>query len=166
MREQTIAEIHALTGQLHKVAGMIRQDTNDVAATNDHIQVIRHYNHLRLAAADIKEARGAISKMEEHLSREVVPDVMRAANVKTITLEGVGRVTVSYRFSCSILDGMKEQGMTYLRDTGNEGLIQETVNSSTLSAFAKGWVMEQGKELPEDVFKTSQSPYTSITEVK
>jgi hypothetical protein len=57
----------------------------------------------------------------------------------------------------------KQLGMDWLRNTGNESLIQETVNSSTLAAFAKSKTEEEGKELPSDIFKTSVMTYTSIT---
>jgi len=118
---------------------------------------------MREAASIIKEARTAISDMEEKMSRETVPETMRAHGVKTITVIGVGRVTISHRFSCSMLD--KESGITWLKDTGNGGIVQETVNSSTLSAFAKDLIQNHGKELPNNLFKTSINPFTSITKV-
>ena len=55
--------------------------------------------------------------------------------VKTIKIDDVGRVTVNQRWVASMKD--KTQGMDWLRATGNEGIIIETVNSQTLAAFAK-----------------------------
>jgi hypothetical protein len=86
---------------------------------------------------------------------------MREHNIRTITVEGVGRVSITHRYSCSMLD--KQLGMNWLRQSGNEGLIQETVNSSTLAAFAKNMLETEGTQLPQDLFKTSVSAYTSIT---
>lgn len=164
MRQATFDQIQSLVKSLHLTTMMIREDTDTVVPTNDHIAIIKHYDHVRLAAAQIKEAREALKDMEDRLSREVVPDVMKLHNVKTITIEGVGRVTVSHRYSCSMLD--KELGIMWLKDNGHGGIVQETVNSSTLAAFSKNLLEEEGKELPEDIFKVGTSPYTSITKAK
>jgi hypothetical protein len=145
------------------LAEMIRDDTAEVTKTRDHIAVIKHYNHIRIANETIKEARKALDQMEEELSRETVPEVMRENSVKTTTVEGVGRVTISARTSCSMID--KELGMEWLTANGHGGMIQPTVNASTLGAFAKSQ-MEEGRELPVDRFKTSLMTYTSITKVK
>jgi hypothetical protein len=163
MREETLDGIKTLSSMLYALGELIRRDTEQAVATNDHIEIIRHYAHMREAASIIKEARTAISDMEEKMSRETVPETMRAHGVKTITVIGVGRVTISHRFSCSMLD--KESGITWLKDTGNGGIVQETVNSSTLSAFAKDLIQNHGKELPNNLFKTSINPFTSITKV-
>ena len=161
MREETIERLSHVCGLLTGIAGAVREDGDEVLHTNDHVKIIKHYDKLRLANALIKESREALAEMEESLSREKIPEVMRAHNVKTITIEGVGRVTVSYRFSCSMLD--KEVGLDWLRNNGHGGIIIETVNSSTLAAFAKTQLQDEGQELPTDIFKTSTSPYTSIT---
>lgn len=57
----------------------------------------------------------------------------------------------------------KGLGMDWLRNSGNGGLIQETVNSMTLAAFAKSLNDEKGIELPKDLFNTSIMTVTSIT---
>lgn len=163
MREETLKEIEALNVQLMRVGDLIIKDTRDALATRDHIEVIRHYDNLRLCAAKIKQAREAISELEDNMSRNNVPEVMREAGVKTVTVIGVGRVTVSHRFSCSMLD--KDAGIGWLKNNGHSGLVQETVNSATLGSFAKDLIQNQGKELPVEIFKTSINPYTSITKV-
>jgi len=148
-------------GDLNVVAMMVRADTDSAVATRDHITVIKHYDRLRTTTKKIKEAREALDQMEERLSREQVPEVMRAHDVRTITVEGVGRVSLSNRWSCSMLD--KLTGMDWLRTNGHGDLIQETVNSSTLGAFARNLTEESGYELPSDIFKTSVMTFTSIT---
>jgi hypothetical protein len=164
VKQETIDEINAVCNLLVTVASSVREDNDATLALHNHVELIKHYNHLRLATARIKEAREALAEMEEKLSREQIPDIFREQGIKTTTIEGVGRVTVSYRFSCSMLD--KEQGLEWLRGNGHGGIIIETVNSSTLSAFAKSMLEESGAELPDAIFKTSTSPYTSITKVK
>lgn len=164
MQNSTLEHLDAACAMVSHAASLVRRDEAAAIGTGDHVEVIRHYNQVRLAADRIKEAREALKDMEERLSRETVPQFMRDAGVKTITVEGVGRVTVSNKFSCSITD--KPRGYDYLRDTGNGSLIQETVNSSTLAAFAKNKLETEGIELPPDIFKTSIMSYTSITKAK
>jgi len=161
--EATKIMLAKVTSDLTKVTMMVRTDTTDVVKLNDHVALIRHFNDMRIAMDQIKEARKALEEMTDHLSAIDVPDVMRNAGIKTTTIEGVGRVTVSHRFSCSILD--KDKGYDWLRSTGNGSLITETVNSSTLAAFAKNKLEVEGVDLPPDLFKVGTNPYTSITKV-
>ena len=81
-------------------------------------------------------------------------------NVKTIKLDDVGRVTVNVRWTASMLD--KTRGMEWLRTSGNEGLIQETVNAMTLASFAKTETLA-GKPLPDYLFNVGTAQHMSIT---
>lgn len=163
MRQETQVLLDQVCKGLQRVAGMVREDTRDTFAQNDHIAAIRHYDATRLATKTTKEAREALADIEDQMSKEQIPDIMRRHEVKTITVEGVGRVTVSHRFSASIID--KEKGYEWLRAEGHGGIITETVNSSTLSAFVKDLIQNHGMELPEDLFKVGTQAYTSITKV-
>jgi hypothetical protein len=160
MEQATIDALKAVCAHLNGLAGAVRTQTHQVVSTNDHVQVIRHYDNLRKLNAIIKETREALSSMEERLSREYVPDVMRSNNIKSTTIEGVGRVSLSSRWSASMLE--KESGMAWLRESDNDGVIQETVNAQTLGALAKE-LNNQGIELPKELFKTSVMTFTSIT---
>ena len=44
----------------------------------------------------------------------------------------------------------KPVGFQWLREQGHGGLITETVNASTLAAFAKNMMDTEGKELPHE----------------
>lgn len=165
MRETTLDALAKVCSDLERVAALVREDEQAAKSTDDHVVVIKHYYHVKTAAERIKAARDAIAQMEEALSRVVIPEMSIRIRETTglkppYRIEGVGTVSVAWRYSCSILD--KERGLDHLRKIGQGGLIQETVNSSTLSAFARSWMEDEGKDLPEDIFKTSMSPYTSI----
>lgn len=111
----------------------------------------------------LDDIRKEIGKTLETMSRDTLPDLMRDADVKTITIASLSRrFTRSQRVSCSILD--KPAGYEWLRSTGNGDLIQPTVNAQTLSSFAKKHI-EDGGELPEDLFKVSTSSTISATKV-
>jgi hypothetical protein len=145
------------------MTGLVRDETNEVVATDDHVKVIKHYDQLRQITALIKESREALSQIEEKLSREQVPDVLRAHNIRTITVEGVGRVSLGTRWSASMPD--KAAGFEWLRGNNHGGVIQETVNAQTLGALAKE-LNAEGTELPAPTFTTNIMTYTSITKVK
>lgn len=164
MTPKTMDQIHHFLNSIRTAVQMVRNDEETVKANGDPVEIIRHYDHLRNALDLIKESREALQFMADILSKDTIPDVLRKTGVKTITVEGVGRVSVAHRFSCTMLD--KEKGFEYLHEIGQEGLIQETVNSSTLSAFARSWLEDKGKELPSNIFKTSIQAHTSITKVK
>jgi hypothetical protein len=160
---QPLTQVHLRNAVEHllNVTGEIRADTNTILATKEHIEIIRHNDDLRKATASIKEARKALDEIEEHMSREDVPDILRANKIKTITVEGVGRVTISHRWSASMID--KEAGIKWLKANDYGGIVQETVNAQTLAAHAKALMEGPGTELPADLFKVGQMAYTSIT---
>jgi len=54
------------------------------------------------------------------------------------------------------------RGLGWLRGSNNEGMIIETVNAQTLGAFAREEAAA-GRNLPEDIFRVSATPYVSIT---
>jgi len=145
------------------VTSMVRKDTEAVLASGDVIEVIKHFDALRKAMEQIKTAREALDQLKDQLSTVSIPDMFRARDIKNMKIEGVGRCGVSYRFSCSIVADDKRVGHQWLKDNGYPDLVVETVNSSTLSAFAKNLLETEGKELPAEIFKTSSSPFTSIT---
>lgn len=160
MKPDTIFIFSNICESLQRITGIIREEHNSAIATQDHVQVIRHYDSLRKLNALIKESREALSHMEEHLSREDIPDVMRANNIRSTTIEGVGRVSLSSRWSASMID--KDAGMNWLRNHDHGGVIQETVNAQTLGALAKE-LNQGGFDLPSAFFKTSVMTFTSIT---
>ncbi len=163
MKTETLAELEQLCHRLVVLTETVRNETAEAIATNDPVQVIKHYDKVRLATASIKEAREALAKIEENLSREQVPSVMRAHNIKSTTIEGVGRVSLGTRWSASIPE--KQAGFEWLRANAHGGVIQETVNAQTLGALAKE-LNEEGLELPAPTFTTNIMTYTSITKAK
>jgi hypothetical protein len=159
----TTLDLSFLCTRLTDLSETIRVETNEVVAGGDHIAIIKHYDKLRQATALIKESREALAKLEETLSREQIPAAMRGAGVRTLTIEGVGRVSLGTRWSASITN--KSEGFDWLRGNGHGGVIQETVNAQTLGALAKE-MGQDGLELPAPTFTTNVMTYTSVTKVK
>lgn len=91
-----------------------------------------------------------------------VPEAFEQAGVPNVSLDEGFRVGVAIRTVASVVPGQKAAAFTWLQENGAEDLIQETINASTLSAFAKE-KGEKNEELPADIFKVSLMPNTSVT---
>jgi hypothetical protein len=138
------------------------RDSATVTEEGEISKVVKHFDQLRDVVRDLVVKVTALTKHVETLSEESLPNLFDKQRVKTINVLDVGRVTINNRWTASILD--KERGFQWLNDTGNGGLIIETVNAQTLGAFAKTEALA-GRPLPDDVFKISTKPYVSITAV-
>lgn len=163
MKPETLNTLKSAIHGVRWASSLIQEDTNKVLASGDHIALIKHFAEVREANQQLKELRQVVDIMSDRLSYTEVPDALRRVGVKTVTVDGVGRVSVAHRWSCSIIN--KPVGHEWLRSEGHGGLITETVNASTLSAFAKDLNDTKGIELPRDIFTTSINSYTSITKV-
>lgn len=128
-------------------------------------EALRLWYEISQQYEELDKARKELYAQIEQMSRATLPEMLDESDVKTITLELDGgrkvRFTKNARVSCSMVD--KEGGMNWLRESGNEALIQETVNSSTLSAFAKQYIEDEGRDLPPEMFKMSTLNYISAT---
>ena len=136
------------------------RDTTEVVGQANIPAAVTYFAELRDVIKDLQSKMSLLQSHIDSLSQELIPTMFTNANVKTIKVDNVGRVTVNDRWSCSMLD--KETAFGWLRQTKNEGLIIETVNSQTLGAFAKAEALAK-RPLPSDIFKVSSTPYTSIT---
>lgn len=114
----------------------------------------------------LDEVRKSLGKALENLNRVTLPEMMEEKDTKTITIDSLRRrFTKSLRVSCSIVEGGKNDAYEWLRANGAGALITETVNSSTLSSFAKSRVQDEGKDLPETLFKLTTMALISATKV-
>jgi hypothetical protein len=123
-------------------------------------KAISFFDEFRERVRELQKLTSDLQKQVDALSYELIPKMFMNNNVKTMTVPGVGRATVAIRWSARMLN--KVRAFNWLRSTGNEGLIIETVNSQTLGAFAKEQTLT-GKPLPSDVFQVSSAPFVSIT---
>jgi hypothetical protein len=163
MQQQFFEEMDQLLFGVETYAKVLNEKTDQIRDA-DHLTLIRHFDQVRALYDRMQEVKNDLNKVYDNLNKDYVPEAMRRAGVKTVTVDGVGRVTISHRYSATMLD--KEQGIAWLKANGLDAIVQETVNSQTLSATAKNLMETNGKELPSDIFKTGTSPFTSITKVK
>jgi len=114
----------------------------------------RTYKAIRDAYEALDEHRKKLHATLEELNRDTIPSMMEEAGTPSLKVEcgpNHFRFVRSQRMSASVLD--KDGGYNWLREVGQGGIIQETVNAQTLGAFAKRWIQDEGKDLPAEFFK-------------
>lgn len=104
-----------------------------------------------------------LTALKEKLAYEKIPACLEEEGVKSITLDEGYRIHVSplVRASCRSM----EKAIEWMRENGNDALVKETINASTLAAFAKDLMQREGRELPEDIFNVWIGNNTSLTKL-
>ena len=147
--------------RLEKLLADIEADTEAVLAQNDLPTAVAHYAYINELWEHLKKRVNAIEKHVDMLSYNVLPTMFEHQGVKTISLPEVGR-SDRQRALYRQLGRRRVKALEWLRQTGNSGLIIETVASSTLKSFAKTETLE-GRPLPEDLFRVGTARHISIT---
>lgn len=128
-------------------------------------QQCTHYLYCKQGYDTLKKSLTEIQKKVDKLSKVTIPESMDDAGVDMLRIPEVA--TSFYplvKYSASMLD--KVAGFQYLRDNNAGALITETVNASSLSAYLRDRILNEGVEPPEEVFKfglykiTGMSKYT------
>lgn len=123
------------------------------------------YQRTRDLHDKIDELKKAAYHLMNNYAMNVMPVVFEDEGVSTITLSSGYRVTISQRLNASIPADKKAEAYDWLVRNDLGDLITETVNSSSLSATARS-LIEEGRQLPDDIFKTVILPQVSMTKVK
>lgn len=153
------AESEKIRERLEAFIQDIERLTESALERNDIPTAVVHYAQVREAVANIRQSMTRLGEHEDMLSYEILPTMFGNQNVKTIRVENVGRVSIIDRWSASMIN--KARALNWLRETGNEGLIIETVNAGTIGAFAKDKARD-GEPLPSDIFTVKATPHISI----
>lgn len=109
-----------------------------------------------------EEVLRPLQSEHDYLKFVGIPEKMDDMGVTTITIKDLGRLTVSETISASTIKEKRADLWNWLKETGNDGLITDTVNSSTLSAFVRE-AMREGHELPDDCLNITAKQTASIT---
>lgn len=106
-----------------------------------------------------------IYHVKDAIDKRVLPERMRANNIDGFKLPEIARsFSIIEKTSASFVD--KEAGMKWLRSIGQGDIIQETVNASTLAAFCRSMLIEQGVEPPPEAIKVSTYSTTGMTKYR
>ena len=111
---------------------------------------------------DLEDSLKAVNKEFDFLRIIKIPGQMEDEGIDRITVNGVGRVSLTADMHVSVKAEKKAEFFDWLRDNGRGDLLQENINPSTLKATVKGLV-KNGEEIPEDLLNVSPFTRASIT---
>jgi hypothetical protein len=166
MKPETEAACERALSALRHAAALIDSEGREAITQDNPAELVRHYADLREEAVLLRDAVAQLSKMEQAMSYDIIPLAFDRAGIKQVKVIGYGLVGLTRRWSCSFLEGKKEDGFAYLRDQGQSGMIIETVPAPTLGAWAHAVTDETGVEPPQDIFKTSVARSVSLRRSK
>lgn len=115
----------------------------------------------------LEEQLSGINKQLDDMRQREIPQMMNDMGVANATFDTFfadgrkGRVQLAADIFMSTNEGKKEDAMTWLRDCGYGGLIQETYNASSVKAIFRQMIVN-GTEIPEDIFKVTPFQRASI----
>lgn len=123
------------------------------------------YIAVRRISDALKAATDVIAEQYRRLGQEIIPDAFANEKITSFTTSDGYRVTTQIALRTSIIADQKEAAHQWLRDNGLGALITQTVNANTLSAAGKTF-LEEGRELPEELFHAYFQNSTSVTQIK
>ncbi len=126
------------------------------------VELVREMKAVQSAKESAEAVVKELNKKFDFLRITKIPQVMEDEGIPRLTVEGVGRVSLTADMHVSVREGQKEAFYDWLRDNGREDLSQPTVNSSTLKATVKNMVV-QGEEYPQELLNVSPFTRASIT---
>lgn len=172
-----LAAVEKATGRLIEMAEYISRIDAVVSKTlPDFItahpigQVLDVFVQFEDAVGEVEKQYKAIAARVSYAREVSLPARLDADETSNFTSKDTGnRMTRTARVLASIISDptgeILKRAYKWLRDNELGPLIKETVNSSSLSAAAKE-LMENGKELPDDLFKLHTKDGVSITRKK
>lgn len=162
--QQGYKHIDAAMQKLHSMevrALILIRDKYENGAT----PLVKLFSQARNASDTLEAGLKPIKGVTDQLKVSLIPEAFEREEIRTQTTVSGDRIGLSTRVVASVRAGAKEEAYKWLRDTGNESLIVETVNSSTLGSFART-MAEEGKDLPEEMFNVMIRQEATLTRGK
>jgi hypothetical protein len=128
-------------------------------------QVAARMQELKNKLDEATDIKTSLQKEYDHVRMNVIPGILDDQGVSTITLDDIGRISLTSDIFASIPSEFKDQAWDWLRENGHGDIIKETINAGTLKAVLKA-VITKGEQLPEGLFKVTPFSRASITKVK
>lgn len=150
-------QVDALVAQVVLVTVPAISEVTEPMTAVDTVHIMAELQGLNEVADEVKKT---IGKAYDHIRVMVLPTKMDAEGLDSMTVAGVGRVSVTGDIHASTVD--KQGAFIWLEENGHGDVIQETVNAGTLKAILRKRLKE-GQEIPEALFKVSPFDRASIT---
>jgi hypothetical protein len=167
-------------------------EVETVAKQGSATELARHYIDVRNFYEALHEVSKELTKLKDLMAYVDVPAAFEREGTTTLTLRDGYRVTISALVRASTKD--METGIAWCKlcecghsevahgnginsvpgcdnclcrayNAPNAGLVKETINAQTLAAFVRA-EMEEGREVPDDIFTVHVGQNTSVTKVK
>lgn len=101
------------------------------------------------------------NKAIRRLAEQEIPEYMEENEIEKISIDGVGTLYTTLKIYANVKKENKEAFYNWLREHGNEDMVQEYVFPATLNAFAKEQLNE-GKPLPDDLIEARLYPTATL----
>lgn len=150
---------------IEKMLPQMRKEL-EAASKKGTIPLARAFVVLHRANTRIDELRKAFVEIFETYKIVKLPEAMEQDGITNVPLAEGYRVQVSVAYRASIKPDQKEAAYQWLQDNDFAELITATVNASTLSASAKNYMEDEGKEFPDKLFNVALVPNTSVVSTK
>jgi hypothetical protein len=128
----------------------------------DIVPLVREMKELKIKLEEADKVKKELQKEFDFLRLNKIPDVCDEMGIERLSVEGVGRLSLTSDFRVSIIGANKEKAYEWLVDNRHGDLITNTVNSSSLKAMVKD-ATAKGEELPDELFKIYSFTRASIT---
>lgn len=139
----------------------------------DHVGDLTRESDLQHIAGLMKELGDALDSLSkskallqsayDHVRITLIPGMMDEAGIRSVTFDGVGRVSLTGDAHVHVPAGARQELQDWLTMMGFDDLIQQTVNASTLKAWAIRR-LKAGEDVPE-VIKISPFTRAAITKI-
>lgn len=155
-----------IVGDVAKISGEVQEHTMKLRAgldTLDLVQAATLMKRLDDLVEVIGKGKAELVKLYDTLRFATIPVLMDAKDVRSITIDGVGRVQLADDVQCGVPD--KEALKEWLVGNGFEDLITSSVNAQTLAAFTRRR-LKAGDDLPpQNIMTVKPIVRASITAV-
>lgn len=127
------------------------------------LQLAEIMNDIRIELEEVKAISTGFQKKYDALRLNLIPSAMDDDGISTITIEGIGRLSLTSDIYASIPAAQREEAWEWLREHKLGDIIKETVHAGTLKATLKSLLKKGEEEIPEDLFKVTPYTRASIT---
>lgn len=146
---------------LAQYADLVREYVDDLEENPANHELADVAKSFKEITDNHKELDALVKKVyhaKEALNKHFIPKMLEDAGMDLIRVPEIGySFSIRNNLSASMID--KDKGLDWLKSHGHAELVQETVNAGTLASFAKALMLEEGIDLPSDIFKLT--PYKS-----
>lgn len=140
--------LEQLAEAIDATANLIEKAVED-AEGQSLVDAVKVYWRLKSGYDALDKARKRVYALADKMDKFVIPTKFEAEDLDLIRIPELARSFYPQtKYSAKV--GDKEKLADWLREIGQEALITETVNSSTLAGFLKERLLEEGIDPPED----------------